>query len=205
MSRQRWLRIIALVAITVVVQLPLVAQYCGGTLEYVVRDKKNRLIDATAVEVIENGPAPAFASIRQANPATVENYKLKKLDRAKTDSPSSSRLAKPYTFEGLPVSTFVIRMGCRLDLLELSLKLDGEVMKLRFVNIRELDSVLDSLQFQNGTFEIDLEEVFIPYPVDKSNFDLNGLKSGEELFLPWHGKTRTLIAARNWKRVKTEH
>jgi hypothetical protein len=205
MSSNHAFVIVALVLITTVFQIPASAQYCGGTLQYVVRDKEDRVMDAANVEVIENGPRPAaFASIRPPSGANIAAYEQQKLRGKMKADPQDHSGRKPGNIEGMHVSTFQIRMGCGLPLLELSLKLDGDVMNLRFVNISEMDSILDSLPFQSGTFEIDFSNVYDGYPTDKSAFNTTGLKSGDEIFLPWHAKGHALIHSKNWRKVKTK-
>ncbi len=108
----------------------------------------------------------------------------------------------PDNIEGMHLSTFAIRMGCGLPLVELTLKYKGDVMKLRFVNVREMDAVLDALPFGSGTFEIDFDDVYRGYPPDKSKFNMKGLRSGKDLLLPWHAKGFALISSGNWKKVK---
>lgn len=200
MSKQLGLRIIGLLFFVLGSQVAADAQYCGGTLEYVVRDKNDRVMEASALEILENKPSAALAYVRKPSRANVEAYenrKLKKRNAAAEDHANR----KPSNIEGMHVSTFAIRMGCGLPLLELTLKHEGEVMKLRFLNISEMDSALDSLPFQSGTFEIDFAKVYAGYPTDKSNFNMKGLESGGEIFLPWHAKGSALIDSKNWRKT----
>lgn len=117
----------------------------------------------------------------------------------RSDAANASR--KPGNVEALRQSTFAIRMGCGLQLVELSLKYRGDVMNLRFLNVREMDAVLDAVPFRSGTFEIDFDAVYRGYPADKSKLNTKGLRSGDELLLPWHAKGNALISSDNWKKL----
>jgi hypothetical protein len=184
-------------------------QYCGGMLEYVVRDQKNLIIDAKSVEIFKHTfPADGFYLMPPSSGA-IKDYELRKTrgekgvpasQLSKADLESEKSYRKPRNIESLHLSTIAIRMGCGLQLVELSLKYDGDLMKLRFVNVREMDAVLDSVPFQSGTFEIDFDRVYNGYPTDKSNFNLEGLRSGDEFFLPWHARGNALIDSKNWRR-----
>ncbi|HEX6127051.1 MAG TPA: hypothetical protein VFZ23_16890 [Pyrinomonadaceae bacterium] len=188
------------------------AHYCAGTVEYVVRNQEGRLIEALDVEVIRNGPQPIYTLIRLPLGADMTADQLERFNRNKHRGPilsgppmremsdAGKATHKPGNIEGLDISTFAIRMGCGLPLVELSLKYKGDVMNLRFVNVGEMDAVLDAVPFRSGTFEIDFSPVYHGAPGDRSRLNTSGLRNGNELLLPWHAKGFALIAAENWKR-----
>lgn len=203
------------------------AQYCGGTLEYVVRDQNGVIIDALDVRVISlsayhpqidfNNSFPIHTLIRGNTSQNTLSRSQKEAIKSRGHSrhslagrPMSDMTEenkarhKPGNIEDVDVSTFAIRMGCGLPFAELVLEYQRDVMHLRFHNVRELDGFIDSLSFQNGTFDVDLELAYRDYPQDKSRLNMVGLRSGNNLLLPWHAKNGNLVAATNWKKAVTK-
>ena len=186
MSRKQGFVILTVFLVITGFQISAAGQRCGGTVTYVVRDKNDRIIDASKVEVIKNEPAHA-ASIQPPGGAGM-------LIPGKASQKSDN-------VERMPVSIFAV-VDCNLPLLELSLKHDGDVMNLRFVTFLDVGWVIDSLPFQPGTFEIDLAEVSRRSTDDKSIFNTTGLKFGNELIMTWHAKGFLLIDAKIWRKIK---
>lgn len=214
------------VVLTIVIGLPasVSAQYCGGKLEYIIRDKTGAIIDALDVR-LENISASHpqidqiginflfYTLVRGTGNNDVyalqqEKFRKNKHNRFElvgkgmTDMSEENKAKhKPGNVESIDQSTFAIRMGCGLPFAEMTLKYGGDVMTLRFLNVRELDGYIDSLPFQKGTFEVDIEAVYKDYPNDKSKLNTIGLRSGNSILLPYYAKSGDLIAAENWKQV----
>ena len=125
------------------------AQRCGGDLSYTVRNKQGEIIDAEKVELryvrrfISDGSEPITEAGHPWNYVT------------RDDSMKMLR----------------VETGCGYYRVEVALKYEGHTMLLRFRGIPpELNFFVDSIPFQEGTFEIDF----------KSDIKLRGVELNRE-------------------------
>ncbi|MEQ1763434.1 MAG: hypothetical protein ABL984_09850 [Pyrinomonadaceae bacterium] len=150
------------------------AQYCGGRLQYLVRGNSGEVIDALDVKIVRSAitrpgeaSTPVTTRVRgttlgklsttQQEKITKNRHLMYYLDATLAPTEGDLKYAKPDNTETVNVSTFGIAMGCGSPLAELSLEYNGKTMNLRFRNIVEFDGYIDSVPFQAGTFEADIQ------------------------------------------------
>ena len=149
------------------------AQRCGGGVQYVVRDESGAIKD------------PEKAELKVVRVGSKE-YET-------TNSVGGSDSLK----------TVFIHTRCGLSLAEVTLKIASRVMLLRFHNLpAEIDFFVDSLSFQEGTFEIDFKG-----DMGLRSLELNreGLRDKEgKLLLSGTAEAGLLVSANNWKRTAAQ-
>ena len=149
------------------------AQRCGGWMRYVVRDESGAIKD----------PERAGLKVVRVGPTEYET----------TNSVGGSDSLK----------TVFIHTYCGVSLAEVSLKIESRVMLLRFHNLpAETNFFVDSLSFQEGTFEIDFKG-----DMGLRSLELNreGLKDKDgKLLLSGDARAGFLVSANNWKRTITQ-
>jgi hypothetical protein len=157
------------------------AQRCGGDVSYIVRNESGEIIDPEEVGL-------KFVRVKITNSSTepVIEYENENSVRD-VDS----------------IKTVRFPTGCGVYLAEVALEIEGRLMLLRFHHIpMELNFFIDSLPFQEGTFEIDF----------KSNTRLEGMELNREGLKCKEGKcvlrdvaqAGYLVSATNWKRTITQ-
>jgi hypothetical protein len=87
---------------------------------------------------------------------------------------------------------------CGLRLFEVRLEIEGRVMLLQFHNIpMDLDLIVDSLPFQEGTYQIDFKD---DRTLEGLELNRKGLTKGGNLLL----SGRVVVSGNNWKRTITQ-
>jgi hypothetical protein len=162
-------------------------QRCGGTLDYLIRDEKGKLLSADQVRAglaeIERGilypnisrPSYLLSSVRYA-PNT--EYPMEELERA----PKSLQF----------------KTGCKTRLKSVALTYRNQVMILVFRNVPvEANFYVDSLPFQAGMFEIECSP-------KAGSHEVLGRMSSEELDKDEDLKKlkgAKVVWAKGWKKV----
>lgn len=93
--------------------------------------------------------------------------------------------------------------GCGQRLIEAELEYENQVMVIRFRHVpAEIDFFVDSLSFQEGTFEIDLKD---DMALKDQKVNREGLKSkSAKTFLRDTARLGYLVAAENWMKVTAQ-
>jgi len=160
------------------------AQRCGGDVSYIVRDGSG------AINAL-NGPGTVRLKFIRINPSN------------NSTEPVSESGKKNSAGDTDPVKIVRVKTGCGLALAEVGLEIEGRVMLLRFYNLPgETNFYVDSLPFQEGTFEIDFKR-----QMGLGNQELNreGLRDTDgRLFLRGTAHAGYLVSANNWKVATTQ-
>jgi hypothetical protein len=156
------------------------AQRCGGDLTYIVRNKKEEIIDADIVNI----KYVRKALTRWDEPV---NYPVQPWNYVERDS-----------IKGLEIET-----GCGVYLAEIALEYEGRMMLLRFHNIpEEKNFLVDSVAFKEGTYEIDFKNDFY---LKGQKLNREGLMSKEGKYvLRDIARVGRLVSAKNWKRISSK-
>lgn len=149
------------------------AQRCGGWMQYIVRDENGMIQD------------PQKTLLKSVRVGTTESETK--------DSVGGSDSLK----------TVIINTGCGLSLAEVRLQIESRVMLLRFHNLpAETNFFVDSLSFQEGTFEIDFEG---DRKLGSLELNRTGLKDKEgKILLSATAEAGFLVSANNWKRTSAQ-
>lgn len=160
------------------------AQRCGGDVRYIVREESGAitaLTDPTNLSI-------KFVRVNGGD-YTAKHFR---------DSGSSG-----FVSDSEPIRIIRIQTGCGHLSAEVGLELAGKLMLLRFRNLPgELNFFVDSLPFQEGTFEIDFKD-----DMGLKHLELNweGVKDKDgKLWLHGTAQSRGLVSVNNWKRVTTQ-
>ncbi len=159
---------------------PTYAQRCGGDVNYIVRNESGVIADPEEVGLkfvrvtLDNSPKPAI------------------------------EYGKTYPVRDIhSLKTVRFPTGCGVYLAEVALEVEGRLMLLRFHHIpMELNFFVDSLPFQEGTFEIDFKS-----SMELGGMELNceGLKGKDgKLVLRDIARAGRLVSATNWERTITQ-
>lgn len=158
------------------------AQRCAGWVRYIVRDENGRITDpeTAGLKFVRIGSHEYGI---KASVAGIESESVARID-----------LIKTVGFE-----TY-----CGLRLVEVMLQIERREMLLRFHNLpADTNFYVDSLPFQEGTFEIDFKR---DIRLEGQELNREGLrdKDGNLLF---RGTARAgyLVSANNWKRTTNQH
>lgn len=174
------------------------AQRCGGDLTYFLRNTKGEIVDEEKIDLryVQNSGAyyskdlitytggQVLGSIylgRYAIDPTVINPE-KRSDRADW--------VKILRFE----------THCGKSLIEIELEHENQIMLLRFLNIpAETNFSVDSIPFQEGTFEMDFKS---DMSLKHQKLNREGLKSKDgNIFLRGTAQFGFLVSAENWIRT----
>ena len=115
------------------------AQRCAGTLDYVVRDESGRIMSAANVSIVSVAYC-AFQRMSNRFPSAA----ISRHDEAERFDPAAE--------------TIMFSTECGKPFVHVELEYNGMRMYLVFKNVpSELNFYVDSLPFQEGRFQIDLE------------------------------------------------
>lgn len=147
------------------------AQRCGGWVHYIVRDESGAISD----------PEKA-------------GFKVVRIGKTEYGTKAS--------VSGIEsIKTVFIQTHCGVSLAEVRLQIESRVMLLRFHNLpAETNFFVDSLPFQEGTFEIDFKD---DMSLGSQEFNRAGLKDKDgKLLLHGIAQSGYLVSAKNWKRTQ---
>ena len=144
------------------------AQRCGGWVRYIVRDKGGAITD------------PESAGLKFVRVNGTDYLK--------------DNIAGVESIKGVGFQTH-----CGKRLVEVMLQIESRVMLLRFHNLPpEIDFFVDSLPFQEGTFEIDFKREM---RLTGQELNREGLRDKDgNLLLGGTARSGYLVAASSWKK-----
>lgn len=169
------------------------AQRCGGDFRYFLRDEKGALVAGETIHL------KYFRENRTGNDSvTPGEDRLVSTDHM-TRYPVAGNVMQPDASTQF-VRVFWAGTGCGVKFMEAALEHENQIMVLRFHNLPgEANFFIDSLPFQEGTFEIDFKS---DMTLKNQKLNREGLKSKEgEYFLRTTAEFGILVSAENW--VKT--
>jgi hypothetical protein len=162
-------------------------QRCGGTLDYLIRDEKGKLLSADQIraEVAESGRSIVFPNLSRPS------YLLSSVHYAPNTEYSIEEL------ERAPKS-LQFKTGCMTRLNKVALLYRNQVMILAFMNVpAEANFYVDSLPFQAGGFEIECSP-------KSGSHEVLGRMSSEELDKDGDLKKlkgAKVVSAKGWKKL----
>lgn len=157
------------------------AQRCASDLTYLLRNKKGEIIDEEKIGLRDQRQTPPGSPAHVPRPPT--DAKVITLIRPDEHTDSVTVLR----FETL----------CGLRLAEVELQHENQTMVLRFHNIPgDTDFFVDSVAFQEGTFEIDFQN---DRRLKNQKLNRDGVRSKEGKYLLRGTAQRGyLVSAENW-------
>jgi hypothetical protein len=179
------------------------AQRCGGSVTYIVRNKKGEIIDTEKVNLrlirkIPIGGEPVTYTGDQLHIGGVDSIiRLRIEERLLEPDEGDERVDS--------IKVLLIKTGCGMHLVEVALEYKSRIMLLRFHNIPgDLNFYVDSVPFREGTYEIDF----------KGDLELKGPKLNREglrskggkyvLLVRDYAQAGRLVAAKNWRRTSSK-
>lgn len=169
------------------------AQRCGGDFRYFLRDEKGALIDGEKIHLkyLRENPG-AGDSVTQADDRLLNYNHMGRY-------PVAGNVIQPdERTQWVKVLWAGTRCGVRL--IEAALEQENQIMVLRFHNLpAETNFFIDSVPFQEGTFEIDFKS---DMTLKNQKLNREGLRNKQgEYFLRGTAEFGLLVSADNW--IKT--
>jgi hypothetical protein len=174
------------------------AQRCGGDLTYVLRNTKGEIIDEEKIDLkyVQNSGAyyPKDLITYDGGQVLGSVY----LGRHPIDENVINPEKQSDRSDWVKILRFTT--ACGKSLIEIELEHESQTMLIRFLNIpAETNFFVDSIPFQEGTFEMDFKrDMSLKY----QKLNREGLRTkGGKYFLRGTAQYGSLVSAENWIRT----
>ena len=177
------------------------AQRCGGDLTYFLRNTKGEIIEGEKIELklvrqsrLEGHPftfypqdSITYNGDRFLGPGHLVRYPIEETLTKQVQPSERTEWVK----------VFRIKTGCGLPFIEAAFEYENQMMVIRFHNIpAETNFFVDSVPFQQGTFEIDFKSEM---SLKNQKLNREGIKSKEGKYvLRGSADFGYLVSAENW-------